>query len=89
MTREEFIKHLDTNDIPYSEYTENGLDMVYVFSKNEYEMKKAHPRKHRDLHVPYLRVSHFNEDRWYARENGYCCYMSEEEVLNIVDRLGA
>lgn len=88
MTREEFIEFLETNGIPYSECTVNGLDQVYVFSKDEYEKKEANPRKYKDLSVPYLRISHFDEYPWYTRENGCCCYMDEESVMDIVKELG-
>lgn len=40
MTRSEFIRFLEANYIPYEEYTENGLDQVYVFSKKEFNEKK-------------------------------------------------
>lgn len=89
MTRQEFINYLEINEIPYSEYTENGADMVYVFSKVEYNKKKAHPRKYKNLYVPYLRVSHFDEYRWYTRDNGLCGYMSIKKVMDIVKELGA
>lgn len=81
MTREEFINFLKENDIPFDEYTEHGLDQVYVYSKGEYQLKRKHPRKYKNLYVPYLRVSHFDEDRWYTRENGWCEHMNQDRVL--------
>lgn len=83
MTRQEFIDFLVENEIPYSEYTEKGLDQVWVFAKMEYKLKKKHPRKYKDLYVPYLRVSHFDEDRWYTRYNGWTSYMSVDRVLEV------
>lgn len=87
MTREEFINFLKEHDIPYSEYTGHGLDQVWVYSKEEYEKIKKHPRKYKDLYVPYLRVSHFDET-WYTRENGVTGYMSEDRVLEKCLKLG-
>ena len=89
MTRQEFIEFLVSNDIPHEEYTENGADMVYVFSKDEFEKKKKHPRKYANLYVPYLRVSHFGEgNEWYTRESGWTCYMSQEKVIRKCKELG-
>lgn len=89
MTRSEFINFLNSNDIPYEEYTENGLDQVYVFSKREFNEKKKHPKKNADLYVPYLRVSHFDGIEWYTRENGWTCYMSIDKILKKCKELGA
>lgn len=81
MSRQEFIDFLVEKNIPYREYTEKGLDQVYVFSKGEYELKKKHPRKYSYLYVPYIRISHFDEVEWYTRENGYTCYMNVDRIL--------
>lgn len=89
MKREEFINYLVKKNIPYSEYTENGADMVYVYNRREVELKKAHPRKYKDLFVTYLRVSHFDEDMLYTRDCGICGYMNEKEVMRKVRELGA
>ena len=89
MTRTEFVKFLEENNIPFTEYTQNGADMVYVFERKAYEEKKKHPRKNKDMYVPYLRVSHFDEKSWYTRDNGYCCYMNQKTVLEKVKKLGA
>lgn len=89
MKREAFIKYLEKKNIPYSEYTMNGADMVYVYNRREFELKKAHPRKYKDLFVAYLRVSHFDEDMLYTRDCGICGYMNEKEVMRKVKELGA
>ena len=85
MTRQDFINYLVKLGVPFSEYTENGADMIYIHSRKEYEEKRNHPRKNKDLFVPYIRVSHFDElPRLYTRNNGYCCYMKLEDVISIV-----
>lgn len=89
MTRDDFVNYLRDNGIPYYEYNVNGLYQVYVYSRKEYEMKKAHPRKNKNLYIPYLRVSHFDGDRWYTRENGVTGYKSVKQIMNIVEKLGA
>ena len=87
MTREEFINFLKDHEIPFSEDTNNGMDMVYVYSKVEYEIKQKHPRRFKNLYVPYLRVSNFNGE-WYTREDGWCSYMPEEVVIEKCLELG-
>jgi hypothetical protein len=80
--RNDFVNWLEKKGIPHCEYTENGLDQVYVFSKKEYEMKQKHPRKNKDLYVPQLRVSQF--DGWpdlYVKDNGYCEYMNIQDIV--------
>ena len=80
--RNDFIKWLEKKGIHHSEYTEKGLDQVYVYSKEEYEKRQNHPRKYKDLYVPYLRVSQF--DGWpnlYVRDNGYCEYMNIQDIV--------
>lgn len=88
MTREEFIEFLKERDIPFTEYTENGLDQVYVFSRRAYMLKTKYPRRYKNLYVPYLRVSNFNGE-WYTRQDGWCEYMPVCNVLKICRELGA
>ena len=88
MTREEFINFLKEHEIPFSEDTDNGMDMVYAYSKVEYELKKKHPRKFKNLYVPYLRVSNFDGE-WYTREDGWCCCLGKCTVLDKCLKLGA
>ena len=89
MTKEEFINFLEEHDIHYTEYTDNGLDQVYVLSREEYEKKKKNPRKYKYLYVPYIRVSHFDEPTWYTRENGWTQYMEVNKVLDKAIEIGA
>lgn len=86
MTREQFIEMLNENDVHYEEYTEKGMDQVWIFSRKEFELKKRHPRTYKDLYVPYLRVSHFNErdKQWYTKENGWTSWMNIKDVINKV-----
>ena len=92
MTREfkdELIIYCIENDIPYYEETSiTNYYALYVYEKDAYEKKKQHPRKNKDLYVSYLRLSHFEKDRAYARYDGWCLYMSKEEIMDIVDKLG-
>ncbi len=88
MTREEFINWLEKIGARYglpdqSKYKE-FYDGVYVFGKDAYDKKKAHPRKNKDLYVPYIRVSGFDSDMLYTRENGWCSYMCERKVKDII-----
>ncbi len=89
MTREEFVKFLNENNIPYNMGPEIDYDGIYVKSRKEYEMKKKNPRKYRNLYIPYLRVSQFDKERWYTRENGICGYMDKKEVIRKCLELGA
>ena len=92
MTREEFIEFLGEHGIPftYDRLAYDKYDGVYVFSKKEYNLKKTHPRKYKDLYVPYIRVSDFGykRGRVYTRENGLVGYKDLSEVLDICLKYG-
>lgn len=91
MTREEFIEFLSEHGIPFTcDYLACKYDGVYVFSKKEYNLKKIHPRKYKDLYVPYIRVSDFGHKRGrvYTRENGLVGYKDLSEVLDICLKYG-
>ncbi len=89
MTREQFIDYLVEREVPFEDasLTVPGYDGIYVSGKKEYEMKRAHPRKYKDLFIPYIRVSHFDEPAWYTRVNGWVSYMTEKDVLDYVEKL--
>lgn len=87
--KDELIIYLIENDIPYYEETSiQNYYAIYIHDKDAYNKKKKHPRKYKDLYVSYLRLSHFENDRAYTRYDGWCCYMSKERIMNIVDKLG-
>ena len=87
--KDELIAYLIENDIPYYEETQiENYYAIYINDKDAYYKKKKHPRKYKDLYVPYLRVSHFDEDRLYTRQDGICGYMSKERIMDIVNKLG-
>lgn len=86
-TREEFIQFLEDHDIIYEESSNDKYDGIYVVSKYEYNLKKKYPRKYKDLFIPYLRVSGFDEDMWYTRYCGDCRYMSKDRIAKICLKL--
>lgn len=89
MTREDFIKYLEDNKIPYQEdHSIPNYDGVWVMDKDAYELSRKHPRKYKSLYVSYLRVSHFDEERPYTRRDGDCKYMDWTDVMKIVNYLG-
>lgn len=90
MTRDEFVMFLQKVKVPY-EIVEGieGYDGVYVYSRKEFNEKKAHPRKNKNLFVPYLRVSDFGTNRVYVRDCGLCEYRSLSNVIGQVTRMAA
>lgn len=101
MTKNEFTKKLDMLKIKYDEVKpRDDLDfyMIYIHSRKEMEMKKSHPRKYKDLYVPYIRVSHFEGDtliqddyrpgKLYVKDNGVTYYMDERKVIELCKELG-
>ena len=88
MTKEEFIAFLDRENIPYVETNLGSIDQVYVFERKSYDLKKDNPRRYKDLYVPYFRVSNFGE-KLYTRDNGWCEYMSDKDVIKKCRELGA
>lgn len=92
MTKREFVDIIQKLDLPFEEVIlENHpeYDGVYVCNRKEYELKKKHPIKYKDLYVSYVRVSHFDEDRLYVKHNGYVCYMNEQDVMDIIRDLAS
>ncbi len=80
MTRKDFIDFLANHSIPYKEYTECGLDFVYVYPRKDYEKGEIRP---------YIRVSHFDKERWYTRNCGICSYENPKVIMRQCLRLGA
>lgn len=63
-TKQDFIKYLKQIGARFEEHPVGNTDFVYVYSKEEYDNKATF--------VPYLRVSHFEDDLWYVRNCGAC-----------------
>ena len=94
MTREDFKKILDENHVKYIEVKPRDdwdYYQIYVEDRRAKELKDSHPKKYKNIYVPYIRVSHFDGSEkygietkigyLYTRENGYTCYMKEKEVI--------
>lgn len=87
MTKQDWISYLDSIGASYQEYDNDGeLEQIYVYSKDERDKKQAHPRKYKNLYVPYIRLSHFDDFRIYTRENGVTGYESNDRVKRIIER---
>ena len=87
--KDELIIYCIENEIPYYEETQiKDYYAIYIHDKDAYEKKRKHPKKYKDLYVPYLRVSHFDEERPYTRQDGWCEHKTKEQIMNIVDKLG-
>ena len=89
MKREDLVKFLVENDIPFMErkLDYKGLDQIYVFERKARELKMLHPRKYKNLFVPCIRVSHFDEERWYTRDCGWTEWKKPEEVIDMIKRM--
>lgn len=90
-TRTDFIELLDqidaeyqVDDMPRPEGV--SYDGIYIFDKLACKLKRNRPNKYKDLYIPYLRVSHFQEKNgvWYTKHNGVCRWMKFYEALNII-----
>lgn len=101
MTRQEFKNKMDHFGIEYLEVKpREDLEfyMIYIHGKKELEMKKAHPRKYKDLYVPEIRVSHFEGDtliqddyrpgRLYVKDCGVTYYLEDKKVIELCKRIG-
>ena len=90
-TKFEFLTWLDEIGARFNDCTElyKGQDTVYVYSRKEYDLKKEKPRKYKGLYIPYLRVSWHEEhpDSLYTRRDGWCGYMSLENVKEVCKEL--
>ena len=79
MDRTQFIKILEERHIPFTKAEDTGLwkegyDGIYVKKKGKYK----------NLYVPEFRVSGFNETL-YVRENGWCQYINDDYLMNLVE----
>ena len=91
MLREDFIEIIKKLELPFEECSKCGgwsedYDGIYVFGKDEYTKKHKHPRKYKDLFVPYIRVSNFGGNM-YVRDCGYCYYTNDEDLKKKLYRL--
>ena len=82
-TKYEFISWLESIDARFSDQSDEKTDRVYVYSKEEFDLKKKHPRKFKGLYVPYIRVT-WDENGLYTRWNGLTGYMTEDCVKSII-----
>jgi len=88
MTREDFVEYVKGTGLEYDDKPKgfgDDYDGIYIFGY-ESKLKKAHPRKYKNLYVPYLRVSNFSGD-WYVRDNGWCHYAPPCVVMELVEKL--
>lgn len=88
MTKEKLLGMLNYTEHVYEveEIPEKGIDNVWIFSRKEYDAKKKHPRKFKDLYVPYMRVSHFEKKRQYVRDNGWCETINDKELMKRLEK---
>lgn len=85
MSKQDWIDWLESIGARYHEYDNGGaVDQIYVFSKEEYDLKQAHPRRYKDMYQPYIRLSHFDTGEVYTRWNGYTSTMTDDCVKSIV-----
>ena len=69
MTAKKFIEFLDKNDARYYYINHRTAgDVVCVFSKEECDKRKKHPRKYKDIKVPTIRISRFKKDKVFTAE---------------------
>lgn len=89
MLRKDFIKLVEGLGLPYKEANVQMLrnkdyDGIYVYGKEAYELVMKHPRKYKDLFVPYIRVSHFDGgfgEPMYIRDNGICGNINDKDLV--------
>ena len=80
-------KYLEEIGAAWTVYDGMGIEQVYVFDKAVYDKKHKHPRKYKDLYVPYLRLSDHGDDGLYAKRDGYCEHMTDDEIKEVIDEL--
>lgn len=86
MTREEFIEYLKTTGLDFTESDVENYDGIYVLGC-ESKLKKKHPRKYKNLYVRYIRISGFDSNEWYVRDNGIVYYACEKKVMELIEDL--
>ena len=87
MTKDEFIEYLDGIGARYQDLSDiRPIETIFVFGKDEYDKVKKHPRKNKNLYIPYIRISwHWDTPEvLYTRWNGETGYMTEEQIKDIV-----
>lgn len=82
----EFIDYLNNLDARYYVDTEGGVEKIYIFAKKDYDLVHKHPRKYKNRYVPYIRVSHFEGNRVYVRDNGLCEYRSLDVLKKKIEK---
>lgn len=86
MTRSEFIDYLKNRGIHHLDFKDKYVDAIYVYKKEEYEKYCDDPEEY----IPYIRVSGFeNEICWYVRDNGMIYEETPEEIIKIIEEMGA
>ena len=87
INKENFVKWLKDNEVTF-EIPDRDIYTIFVYSKMEYEMKNKHPRKYKNIYIPYIRISWHDDkpEAVYTRWNGVCEYMTEKTVKRVIER---
>ena len=82
----EFIDYLESIGARYCVDTEGGVDKVYIFAKKDYDLVHKYPRKYKNRYVPQIRVSHFDSEMLYVRDNGWCDYWNIDDLKKKIEK---
>ena len=83
----EFLRDVGAEFVIDETFVEQIGPRIYVFDKDLFLLQKKHPRKYKNLYVPYMRLSRFEErsgDAVYVRDNGWCAWYSVEDVKRTI-----
>lgn len=87
MTRNDFIDWLKSIGARFQDCSDSRpIETVFVYGTKEYDLVHNHPKKYKNLYVPYIRVSWHPEDprELYIRWNGSTSWSNEQTIKNII-----
>ena len=71
-------------EVPHQLDKRGDMIWLYIHGKKEWMLRQEHPRKYKDLYVPYIRVSMDDSGMLYTRHNGICGYMPYCKIVEII-----
>ena len=90
MDQERLLDILDEMNLPYMiTSSPEGDDRIYVYDRVAYNTKQKNPDKSKDLYVSYCRISFEPGGMIYVRDNGWCRYVNDDQLIQILNELAA
>ena len=89
MDKEMLLEKLKEMDLPYEIVNAAGGERIWVYARETYRKKTKDPIANRNLFLPYCRITFEDGGQIYIRNNGWCTYVNDNKLIDILKELAA